>query len=383
MKYGDEKLWNYNALDCVNTFEIFEAQQKAIDQLGLRESNDFQTSLFYPVLWTMNKGIRVDERLRGEMVDNLQAAEAAAYRWLEEAIGHPLNIKSPKQVSEFFYSEMGQGAYHNRKTGGVTTDDETLEKIATREPLLRPIVDRISLLRSIGVFTGTFLKPLCDPDGRLRCSFNIGGTVTFRFSSSENVWGTGTNLQNISKGDEALGLPNLRRIFIPDPGMTFFDIDLSAADLRVVVWESDCKEMKQMFAAGLDPYTEIAKEYYNDPTISKKDVSNFKLRKGMPIGARVTLRGEKMYEFLDRLVSVSLPRVRDFKGISDKAFDGRGNYTLGVTEQIIFPEIDIDKVNKITGLDITFVTSANTNEEAYELLKELGMPFKNIKKDNN
>ncbi len=119
------------------------------------------------------------------------------------------------------------------------------------------------------------------------------------------------------------------------------------------------------------------------PTMSKKDISNFKLRKGMPIGARVTLRGEKMYEFLDRLVSVALPRVRDFKGISDKAFDGRGNYTLGVTEQIIFPEIDIDKVNKITGLDITFVTTANSNEEAYELLKELGMPFKNAKKENN
>lgn len=119
------------------------------------------------------------------------------------------------------------------------------------------------------------------------------------------------------------------------------------------------------------------------PTISKKDISNFKLRRGMPIGAKVTLRGDKMYEFLDRLVSVSLPRVRDFKGINDKAFDGRGNYTLGVTEQIIFPEIDIDKVTKITGMDITFVTSAQTNEEAYELLKELGMPFKNIKKDNN
>jgi large subunit ribosomal protein L5 len=117
-------------------------------------------------------------------------------------------------------------------------------------------------------------------------------------------------------------------------------------------------------------------------TQSKKDISNFKLRKGMPIGARVTLRGEKMYEFLDRLISVALPRVRDFKGISDKAFDGRGNYTLGVTEQIIFPEIDIDKVNKITGMDITFVTSAQTNQEAYELLKELGLPFRNIKKDN-
>jgi large subunit ribosomal protein L5 len=115
-------------------------------------------------------------------------------------------------------------------------------------------------------------------------------------------------------------------------------------------------------------------------TMSKKDISNFKLRKNMPIGARVTLRGVKMYEFLDRLVSVSLPRVRDFKGINDKAFDGRGNYTLGVTEQIIFPEIDIDKVNKITGLDITFVTTAGTNEEAFELLKELGMPFKNVKK---
>lgn len=115
-------------------------------------------------------------------------------------------------------------------------------------------------------------------------------------------------------------------------------------------------------------------------TMSKKDISNFKLRKNMPIGARVTLRGVKMYEFLDRLVSVSLPRVRDFKGINDKSFDGRGNYTLGVTEQIIFPEIDIDKVNKITGLDITLVTTASTNEEAFELLKELGMPFKNVKK---
>lgn len=116
-------------------------------------------------------------------------------------------------------------------------------------------------------------------------------------------------------------------------------------------------------------------------TMSKKDISNFKLRKNMPIGARVTLRGVKMYEFLDRFIAVALPRVRDFKGINDKSFDGRGNYTLGVTEQIIFPEIDIDKVNKITGLDITFVTTAKNNEEAFELLKELGMPFKNIKKE--
>ena len=119
------------------------------------------------------------------------------------------------------------------------------------------------------------------------------------------------------------------------------------------------------------------------PTKSKKDISNFKLRKGMPIGARVTLRENKMYEFLDRLMAVALPRIRDFKGISDKGFDGRGNYTLGVTEQIIFPEINIDQINKIMGMDITFVTSANTDAEALELLKQFGLPFKNQNTNNN
>jgi large subunit ribosomal protein L5 len=112
-------------------------------------------------------------------------------------------------------------------------------------------------------------------------------------------------------------------------------------------------------------------------TKSKKDISNFKLRKAVPVGVRVTLRDNQMYEFLDRLISVALPRIRDFKGINDKGFDGRGNYTLGVTEQIIFPEIDIDKINKITGMDITFVTNAETDKEALELLKEFGLPFKN------
>lgn len=112
------------------------------------------------------------------------------------------------------------------------------------------------------------------------------------------------------------------------------------------------------------------------PTRSKKDISNFKLRVNVPIGVRVTLRDVNMFEFLDRLISVSLPRIRDFRGINPKGFDGSGNYTLGVTEQIIFPEIDIDKVNKVTGMDITFVTSAKTDEEAMELLREFGLPFR-------
>ena len=112
------------------------------------------------------------------------------------------------------------------------------------------------------------------------------------------------------------------------------------------------------------------------PTKSRKAISNFKLREDMPIGVRVTLRGNHMYEFLDRFITVALPRVRDFKGINDKSFDGRGNYSLGITEQIIFPELDIDKISKIQGMDITFVTNANSDLEALELLKQLGLPFK-------
>ena len=114
-------------------------------------------------------------------------------------------------------------------------------------------------------------------------------------------------------------------------------------------------------------------------TRAKRSVAAFKLREGMQIGCMVTLRGDRMYYFLDKLINVALPRLRDFQGVSPEAFDGRGNYTMGVTEQIIFPEVDIDKVNKITGFDITFVTTANTDEEAYELLKELGMPFKDAR----
>ncbi len=136
---------------------------------------------------------------------------------------------------------------------------------------------------------------------------------------------------------------------------------------------------KKLVDVGVEELTTITGQKAI-PTISKKAVSNFKLRENMPIGAKVTLRGDKMYEFLDRLTTVALPRVRDFKGISDKGFDGRGNYTFGVQEQIIFPEISIDKVARISGMDITFVTTAPTDAESFELLKALGMPFATTKK---
>lgn len=135
---------------------------------------------------------------------------------------------------------------------------------------------------------------------------------------------------------------------------------------------------KKLIDAGVEEMTAIAGQKAV-ATRSKKDISNFKLRRSMPIGVRVTLRNDKMYEFLDRLIAVAIPRIRDFRGINDKGFDGRGNYTFGVTEQIIFPEINIDKVAKINGMDITFVTSAATDQEAMALLKEFGIPFKNQK----
>jgi large subunit ribosomal protein L5 len=139
---------------------------------------------------------------------------------------------------------------------------------------------------------------------------------------------------------------------------------------------------KKLVDAAVNEITTIAGQKAV-PTKAKLSISNFKLRETMPIGARITLRRDRMFEFLDRLVTVALPRVRDFKGINDKSFDGRGNYTLGITEQIIFPEIDIDKINNVSGMDITFVTTAKTDAEAFELLKGLGLPFKNLNNTNN
>ncbi|MCD4791027.1 MAG: 50S ribosomal protein L5 [Bacteroidales bacterium] len=136
---------------------------------------------------------------------------------------------------------------------------------------------------------------------------------------------------------------------------------------------------KKLIDTGIEEMTLITGQRAV-PTKSKKDISNFKLRKGMPIGVRVTLHGDRMYEFLERLIATAIPRVRDFRGINDKGFDGRGNYTFGVPEQIIFPEINIDKVNNINGMDITFVTSAKTDKECMALLKEFGLPFKNQNK---
>jgi DNA polymerase I-like protein with 3'-5' exonuclease and polymerase domains/uracil-DNA glycosylase len=286
-KLGERQLWSYNCMDCVRTFEIDDEQQSTIAVMSaswpaLPGVHDFQQSLFYPVLETMIRGLRVDETSKESLSSELLSAIDAKNAWISEVLGHDLNIKSPKQMQDLFYRVLAQREVKKRsKTGvSVTTDDAALETIATREPLLLPLCSAIRDLRSLGVFRSTFLEADLDSDNRMRCSFNIGGTDTYRFSSSENAFGSGLNLQNIPKGDEAFGLPNVRKLFIPDPGYEFFDIDLDSADLRIVVWESDCKEMKAMFAEGLKPYVEVAKEYYRDPSIDKHHPS-YKLFKAL------------------------------------------------------------------------------------------------------
>lgn len=272
-KHDEDQYWGYNCKDAVITYEVDEVIQRNTDAMNLRAVHDFQQKLFWPVLRTMNRGVRPNTALRSEFAMHLMDEIAAREQWIIDVVGHPLNTRSPKQMQEFFYGDLKQRPCFDRKTRNVTCNDEALSTIAAREPILRPLIRKISELRSLGVFLSTFVNAPLDSDGRIRCSFNIGGTETYRFSSSKNAFGTGLNLQNIPSGgdEDDLELPNVRKLFIPDPGCTFFDIDLSSADLRIVVWESDEPEMKAMLREGLDPYTEIAKEFYHDPSITKKD----------------------------------------------------------------------------------------------------------------
>lgn len=276
-KMGEEQLWVYNCEDCVRTTECDEGSLSAIRHFNLEEPNNFQQRLFWAVLTSMLRGVRMDQKIRGQFAMELQTEISQREQYFIDVLGHPLNPRSPQQMQRLFYEDLGQPIILKRGKPGEparpTLDDEALEKIGAREPILRPLLRRIAEYRSLGVFLSTFVSAPLDFDSRMRCSFNICGTETYRFSSSENPFGSGTNLQNIPKGgdddDSGLELPNVRRLFIPDPGFTFFDTDLSSADLRIVVWESDEPEFKSMLAEGLDPYTEIAKEFYKDPSITK------------------------------------------------------------------------------------------------------------------
>lgn len=273
----EDQLWRYNQIDCVRTREVGEVSARTIRELGLEAVDEFQQAFFWPVLQCMQRGIAVDKRERDRMAQVLMEEMDKREAWMARVLGHPLNPKSPLQMTKLFYEDLKQPANYTRAKKGVpghlTCDDEALRKIALREPILRPLIQAISEYRSLGVLLSTFVLARLDVDGRMRTSYNICGTETFRFSSSENAFGSGGNLQNIPKGGEddetGLVLPNVRKMYVPDPGYEIFDKDLSKADLRIVTWEADEPEMKAMLREGKDPYVEIAREFYRDPTIKK------------------------------------------------------------------------------------------------------------------
>jgi DNA polymerase I-like protein with 3'-5' exonuclease and polymerase domains len=274
---GEDQLWAYNCTDCVRTREVGEVELAAIPRMGLEYPHQFQQRLFPAVLAMMNRGVRVDLARRQKFAIELQEEIAEREEFFQTILGHPLNPASSPQMLKLFYQDLGQRPIMSRPTklspAHPTLNDEALEILKNREPILRPLIKAIQEYRTLGVFLSTFVMAKLDSDGQLRCSFNICGTETYRFASSKNAFGSGTNFQNIPSGgesDDGLVLPNIREIFIPDPSHTFYDIDLSKADLRVVVWESDCREMKAMLREGKDPYIEIAREFYHDPSITKK-----------------------------------------------------------------------------------------------------------------
>lgn len=270
---AEDGYWVYNCTDAVRTFAIDTVMETLVPAMGMTEVNRFQQELCAPVLRTMIRGLRIDETARANLALDLMWEYSLREYWMREVIGRELNINSPKQMREFFYDEMGQKEIISKKTKGVTCDDEALHTIAQREPLLRPITRKIAELRSLGVFHSSFVCAPLDVDGRIRTSFNVAGTDTYRFTASKNAYGTGLNAQTIPNGgeteDEGLELPNVRKLFIPDEGHIIFDIDLDSADARIVGAESQCAWMNEQFAQGRKLYVEVAKEYYHDQTITK------------------------------------------------------------------------------------------------------------------
>jgi DNA polymerase-1 len=221
----------------------------------------------------MLRGIKIDTAQRAALSLELLELKGNYEKFFVHVLGHELNPRSPKQMQELFYGDFGQKPVFSRKTGTITVDDEALQKIAQREPLLLPLTNAIGNYRSVGVFLSTFVGAELDSDGRMRSSFNIDGTVTTRFSSSEDAFGSGMNLENIpseksksiakAKKRGGLELPNLRTMFVPDPSMEIFDADLDRADLQVVVWECEDSTLKAMLREGVDLHKENARVLFN------------------------------------------------------------------------------------------------------------------------
>ena len=255
---GEDQLWSYNCVDCVRTDEVGIKELAAISQMGLEEVDRFQQAFFWPVLKAMQIGVRIDKKERNLFAMELQEEIEKREEFFSRILGHPLNPASPVQMTKLFYTDLGITPIMSRAKKGipahVTCDDEALVKIMKKEPITIPLIRAIQEYRSLGVFLSTFVMAPLDKDDRMRCSYNICGTETYRLNSSKNAFGSGTNLQNVPMGGEedGLTLPNVRKLFIPDEGFTFFDMDLDRADMQVVVWESGEVALKEALRKGVD-----------------------------------------------------------------------------------------------------------------------------------
>jgi len=280
-KLTDERNWAYNCDDCVYTREVGEVLSKTLVAMRVAEVDAVQQKLFWPVLAAMKRGVRVRPEMKSQMAKEVDEALGDREAFLQKLLGHSINPRSSKQMQALLYSDLGQRPILKRTlVDGVTKmvptcDDEALQKIANREPLLRPITNAIADIRTLGKFLNDFVLMKLDTDGRMRCSFNIAGDAagksapySYRLSSSESAFGSGGNLQTIpSEKSKSAGkaaarrksgygmdfeLPNIRSMYGPDPGYTFFDMDLDRADLQVFGWEIDDKLLKQMLRDGVD-----------------------------------------------------------------------------------------------------------------------------------
>jgi DNA polymerase len=279
-RLGEEQLWYYNCEDCVYTDEGGRVELDLVTKLGLEKVHDFQQKLFWPVLQTMQRGVRIDLIQREKLTVEVTGEIERRRTFIRDLLGHDFNPASPKQMHTLFYDDLKQPPIMTRATKSKparpTLNDEALQTIAKREPLLQPLVNAIADCRTLSIFLSSFLEATLDEDNRMRCAYNIGGSAsgksapkTYRLSSSTNAFGGGANLQTVpSEKSKSMGkaaargptaglgdpytFPNLRSMFIPDPGHTFFDGDLDRADLQVVVWEADDPMLKAALHQGVD-----------------------------------------------------------------------------------------------------------------------------------
>ena len=257
---GEESLWRYNCEDCIRTFEVWEVLQKVLASCSLTPQYRFQIDRLAPqVIRMMLRGIKVDPRFRQQTREELEAYITSCESWFVEVLTHPLNVNSTPAMRSLFFTDFGLTPTINRKTHQPSLDDSAMDKLERRNPLLAPLFHTIRGMRSARTILANVLTKPLSPDGRARSTINLAGAETFRFSSSEDAFGFGYNMQNITKGNEekesertTLRMPNIRRQFIPDMDNVLFEVDLKGADARVVAWEADDAPLKAAFRSGVD-----------------------------------------------------------------------------------------------------------------------------------